>query len=79
MIGFRPHINDMDKPRTQFESIQLKDDSNWHVQITLAHGVQQRISYFSTEAEARMWIDENSALWLMTYSGRTYVQGPPIA
>ena len=57
----------MDEPRTQFESIQLKDDSNWHVQITLPHGVQQRISYFSTEAEAITWIDENSAVWLTTY------------
>jgi hypothetical protein len=57
----------MDKPRTQFESIQLEDDSNWYVQITLAHGVQQRISCFSTEAEARMWIGENSPVWLTEY------------
>jgi hypothetical protein len=51
----------MDEPRTQFEPIQLKDDSRWHVQITLPHGVEQRISYFKTEAEARTWIAENSA------------------
>jgi hypothetical protein len=63
----------MDEPQTQFEPIQLKDYSGWHVQITLPHGVEHRISSFKTEAEARTWIGENSAVWLMKYSGGAYV------
>jgi hypothetical protein len=66
-LALNPHINRMDEPHTNFEPIQLNGDSRWHVQITLSHGVQQRISYFSTKAEAITWIDENSAVWLTTY------------
>ena len=58
----------MEKPHTTFEPIQLKDDSRWYVRITLPHGVQNHITNFKTEAEARTWIGENSALWLTAYS-----------
>jgi hypothetical protein len=67
-LALNPYIEQMDKPHTKFESIQLKDDSRWHVRITLPHGLEQRISYFKTEAEARTWIGENSVVWLTTYS-----------
>ena len=50
----------------KFEPIQLKDDLRWYVLITLPNGVEQRISYFNTKAEARMWIAERSGGWLMT-------------
>jgi hypothetical protein len=60
-LALNPHIKDMDEPHTKFEPIQLKDDSGWYVRITLPHGVQNHISYFKTEAEARTWIGENSA------------------
>jgi hypothetical protein len=59
----------MDAPHTKFEPIQLKGDSAWHVRITLPNGVQSYISFFKTEAEARTWIDENSAVWLMDGGG----------
>jgi hypothetical protein len=59
----------MDKPHTKFEPIQLKADSTWSVRITLPHGVHNHISFFKTEAEARKWIDENSAVWLMDGGG----------
>ena len=62
-LALNPYIEQMDKPHTKFESIQLKDDSRWHVRITLPHGVQKHISDFKTEAEARTWIGENSAVW----------------
>ena len=62
-------VRGMREPHTKFEPIQLKGDSRWCVRITLPHGVEQRISYFKTEAEARTWIDENSAVWLTAYSG----------
>jgi hypothetical protein len=57
----------MDKPHTRFEPIQLKGDLRWCVQITLSHGVQNHINDFKTEAEARTWIGENSAVWLTAY------------
>ena len=63
-LAFDPHIKQMDKPKTQFELIQLKDAPGWHVRITLPHGVEHCISSFKTEAEARTWIGENSAWWL---------------
>jgi hypothetical protein len=53
----------MGKPHTKFEPIELKDYSGWYVQITLPNGVQNHISYFKTEAEARTWIGENSPAW----------------
>ena len=59
----------MDKPHTTFEPIQLNGDSRWYVQITLPNGVQSHISFFKTEAEARTWIDENSAVWSMDGGG----------
>ena len=59
----------MDKPRTKFEPIQLRADSAWGVRITLPNGVQNHISFFKTEAEAKTWIDENSAVWLMDGGG----------
>jgi hypothetical protein len=31
--------------------------------------VQSHISFFKTEAEARTWIDENSAVWRMDGGG----------
>ena len=68
-IGSQPPHKDMGKSHTKFEPIELKDYSGWYVRITLPHGVQSRISYFKTEAEARTWIGENSALF--------DVQGPP--
>jgi hypothetical protein len=64
-----PHYDRMDKPHTKFEPIQLKGDSAWRVRITLPHGVQSHISFFKTEAEARTWIDENSAVWRMDGGG----------
>jgi hypothetical protein len=72
-LALDPHIKDMGKSHTEFEPIQLKDDSHWHVRITLPHGVEQLISYFKTEAEARTWIGENSAGWRITYNDGTYV------
>ena len=72
-MALNTHVKEMGKPHTNFEPIQLKDHSGWHVRITLPHGVEHRISDFKTEAEARTWIVENSAWWLMTYSGGTYV------
>jgi hypothetical protein len=59
----------MEKPHTKFEPIQTKGDSAWRVLITLPNGVQSHISLFKTEAEARTWIDENSALWLLDGGG----------
>jgi hypothetical protein len=59
----------MDKPHTKFEPIQLRADSAWPVRITLPNGVQNHISFFKTEAEAKTWIDENSAVWLMDGGG----------
>jgi hypothetical protein len=63
----------MHEPHTEFEPIQLKDHSGRQVLITLSRGEQLRISSFKTEAEARTWIDENSAVWLTTYTGDSYV------
>ena len=57
----------MREPHTKFEPIQLKGNSRWCVRITLPHGVQNDISDFKTEAEARTWIGENSAVWLTAY------------
>jgi hypothetical protein len=50
-LALNTHVKEMGKPHTNFEPIQLKDHSGWHVRITL----------------------ENSAGWLITYSGGTYV------
>jgi hypothetical protein len=68
-----PHFKGMDKPHTQFEPIQLEADSAWRVRVTLPHGVQHYVSSFKTEDEARTWIDENSAVWLMRYAGGIFV------
>ena len=54
-------------PHTKFEPIELKGDSRWWVRITLPHGVQNDISDFKREAEARTWIGENSPVWLTAY------------
>jgi len=62
-LALTTHVKKMDKPHTKFEPIQLKGYSGWHVRITLPHGVQNHISYFKTEAEARTWIGENSTAW----------------
>jgi hypothetical protein len=59
----------MDKPHTKFEPMKLKGDLAWRVRITLPNGVQNHISFFKTEAEARTWIDETSAGWLMDGRG----------
>jgi hypothetical protein len=64
----------MDNPHPKFEPIQLKaPDSAWSVRITLSHGMQSHISFFKTEAEARTWIDENSAVWLSMDGGGMFV------
>ena len=70
IFGAQPHIKDMGKSETEFETVQLKDYSGWYVLITPHHGVVHRISSFKTEAEARKWIGENSADWLATHTGR---------
>jgi hypothetical protein len=63
----------MDKSHTKFEPIKLKAESAWSVRITLPHGTQSHISVFKTEAEARTWIDENSAIWLTIGGGGMFV------
>jgi hypothetical protein len=35
--------------------------------------MQSHISVFKTEAEARTWIDENSAIWLTIGGGGMFV------
>jgi hypothetical protein len=65
-VALNPHSDGMDKHQTRFEPIQM-DGSRWYVLITLPRGVKQRINYFNTEDEARTWIDENSAAWLVAH------------
>jgi hypothetical protein len=76
-LALSPHSKRMDKPHTQFEPIQLEAYSAWRVRVSLPHGVQHYVSSFKTEAEARTWIDENSAVWLMRYAGGIICLRPP--
>ena len=78
-IGPQPHITEMGKPHAEFEPIELKDYSGWYVLITLHHGAEHRISFFTTEADARTWIGENSAAWLTTYTDGNMSRALPAA
>jgi hypothetical protein len=69
----------MGKPHAEFEPIELKDYSGWYVLITLHHGAEHRISFFTTEADARTWIGENSAAWLTTYTDGNMSRALPAA
>ena len=60
------------KPKTKFESVQLKAEQGWYVRITLPHGEQIQMSGFETEARARDWIATKAADWLKHYRGGRY-------
>jgi hypothetical protein len=60
------------RPKTKFESVQLKAEPEWYVWITLPHGEQIHINEFTTEAEAAAWIEDKSTPWLKKYRGGRY-------
>ena len=68
LLARSPILRDMGKCETELEPVELEDYSGWYVLITPHDRVEHRISSFKTEAEARAWIDENSAYWLATYA-----------
>jgi hypothetical protein len=69
----RPHIFPMatSKPKVRFEAVERKD-GQWYVRLTLPGGRQPQIDGFSSEGEARRWINAQSATWLRVFEGGRY-------
>jgi hypothetical protein len=44
--------------------LPIRGSPGWFVQVSFPDGREKRISRFTTEAEARAWIDNESDDWL---------------
>jgi hypothetical protein len=62
-------------PKVRFEAVEGKDNQ-WYVRLTLPGGRQPQIDGFSTKAEARRWINAQSATWLRVFEGGRYAPEP---
>jgi hypothetical protein len=65
----------MEKTAPKLEPVQEKDGS-WHVRLTHPYGRETAIGEFESEAQARAWINDESAGWLQRYEGGRYAQPP---
>ena len=51
-------------PKVTFEIDEWKITGGFYVRVTLPDGTVERVEGFSTEAEAAVWIKNESVVWL---------------
>jgi hypothetical protein len=61
------------KPKAEFEAVEMTIAAGWFVRVMLPIGQQQpQLGGFKSEAEAKEWIERDSAEWLKGYESGKY-------
>lgn len=54
----------MNDTEVQFKVVQSMGTTGWDVLAVWSDGLQQPVDSFNSAADAQVWIDRQSALWL---------------